>query len=126
MIKKIILALFLLALLSALIWVYPAYRDASNSARLWQTFQSALTHHDTAKIKELLADAEFDLHEIKGDSVLYMGMDYTDRLIQERPRFRKMVEYYLFDPRRKTEDKVFFPDGYATINQGKIIFLKFP
>jgi len=110
---------------TALLW--SPYTKAKHSSEVWESLQVAIKTNQWIEVKELLADSEYDLHEIKNDRIIYFGThDYTDQIANQSIHFRDTVLYYLNDPRSKTKDKVDFGGGYALIENDRVTFIKYP
>jgi hypothetical protein len=125
MIKKIATTVLLIGGCVILLWTIPAHRAARRSERLWHDFQVALLRKDMATVRQLLADADNDLHEISGDRILYCGDDFTEKFVNDPAMHWKTMEYYLTEG-YNVPDKVILAEGYAEINNGRITFLKLP
>jgi hypothetical protein len=111
--------------------MYPAYRMASASVATWRELRDAVSMRDHRRIQKVLRDDDLDLHEIKDDGVFYFGHDFSARIEKSEPDFRRTFQHYLFNWRRERRNKVMISPaddggGYAIIENGRIIFMKFP
>ena len=126
MIKKSMLYILGIVLLSGTLWIAVAARHASTAARTWRDVQAALSMHDTNALTRLIQDAEYDLYEILDDRFYYFNNDLTEQLINSRVDYRRTIEYYMTDKSRKSTDKVVLGGGYALIQTGRVTWVIFP
>jgi hypothetical protein len=125
LIRVAILSVLVVTVLLGIWWAVPLH-DTWRSVTLWNEFRAAMANGNAVEIRRLLADDDEDIHEIREDGVYYSGTLFNATIIDKRPDFRRTFQYYLWDKPEDGPDKVVLVNGYALIEKGRIIFLKFP
>lgn len=118
--------------LIAISFVVPPFLKARRSCAVMTQFSANLAagNWEAARAMMIPDPQEEVRYQIRDGAVMHLESDVTNELSHAKPRLDLTFDYYLRDPRSRTQDKVVFRGrsvaDYALLENGKIKRLKMP